>query len=105
METQVVPQINTVKQSGQLFVFTPHSHNTPNQRKQPPKHISGDPGNVWVGGWKGAWGSDYSCIQLSQVFLIHPILPNNFLCFTPASSQVKTRLIKAKNEGLVAKQN
>lgn len=31
------------------FLFVQHSHNTPNQRKQPPKHISGGLGERMCG--------------------------------------------------------
>lgn len=34
------------------FLFVQHSHSTPNQRKQPPKHISGGL-NEYVRGWVG----------------------------------------------------
>lgn len=37
------------------FVLVQHSHNTPNQRKQPPKHVSGGP-SVCVRGWMDLGG-------------------------------------------------
>lgn len=42
--------------SGQLSIFVQRSHSTPNQRKQPPKHISGGL-NESVRGWVAAGGA------------------------------------------------
>ena len=114
METQVVPQINTIKLSGQL-IFVQHSHNTPNQRKQPPKHISGGPcACVCVcvrererarereresRNWRG-----HSILTSSYVtlFLIHSILRTDPFC-SPLQLVFQTLTQKKKIIGRVEK--
>lgn len=90
-------------------MFVQHSHNTPNQRKQAPKHISGGPREcvyvyVWADFWWG-WESFYSYIQPRQIFFkIHSILPTVLLCF-PLQLMVQTLTQKEKIIGRVEKQN
>lgn len=89
------------------FILVQHSHNTPNQRKQPPKHISGglcDSVCEWVDG-RGGGGSFYSYIPTTSdffFFLIHSILPADLFCFS-LQLMVQTLTQKEKIIGRVEK--
>lgn len=104
METQVVPQINTIKPSEQLLYLysTPitlliKGNNPPNTFQVVLMCV-----HAWVGGWRG--GHSILISNYVRFFFIRSTLPTDFFYFV-LQTLVQTLTQKEKIIGRVEKQN